>query len=134
VIDPANVIVELTDTNNVYALTADRPCPDLAVQSIKRNYNDLKTEYVAKVTLINHGNAPVESFEYLGMTGANSLINALPNLDDKTAGPLAPGETKTFNIGSAFATNTMWVRVWLDRRFVVDELNESNNLVDKKLD
>jgi hypothetical protein len=133
VIDPTNVIVELTDTNNVDALTAVRPCPDLAVKSITKNTNEWKTEFVARVTLINNGNAPAERFDYLAKESFGGHIFDLGDLDDDVGGPLAPGETMKFNVGSALAHQNMDVEVLLDRHGRVEELNESNNYTHKKI-
>lgn len=134
VIDPNNVIVELTDTNNVDTVTAVRPCPDLAIESIKKNWNDNKTAFVARVTLVNKGNAEAPPFEFMSQAQNNSAFSALPDFGDDTGGPLAPGATKKYNVGSAFGYEKMWVRVWLDRRGFIEELDESNNLKEKVLD
>jgi hypothetical protein len=47
---------------------------------------------------------------------------------------LAPGETYVFRPGGdqASFTNT-WVKIYLDINHHIDELDETNNLVDKKL-
>ncbi len=134
VVDPHLVIVELYDTNNTTTLTAARPCPDLAIQSIEKNWNDLKTEYVGRVTLVNNGNAVAESFEYMSGTGNNSHFTSIPDFGDETGGPLAPGETMKYNMGSAFAYEKMNVWVWIDRRSFVAELDETNNQKEKTLD
>lgn len=122
------------DTNNTASQTAARPCPDLAIQSIEKNWNDLKTEYVGRVTLVNKGNAVAESFEYMSGTGNNSHFTSIPDFGDETGGPLAPGETMKYNMGSAFAYEKMNVWVWIDRRSFVAELDETNNQKEKTLD
>ncbi len=134
VIDAGRVIVEYSDTNNIDTVTAARPCPDLAIASIKKNWNDNKTAYVARVTLVNKGNAEAPPFEFMSQTQNNSAFTALPDFGDDTGGPLAPGATKKYNVGSAFGYEKMWVRVWLDRRGFIEELDESNNLKEKVLD
>jgi hypothetical protein len=133
VIDPNNVIVELSDTNNIDTVTAARPCPDLAVESIEKNFNNLKTHFAARVTLINKGNAPVERFEYWAREDFGGHLADLGGQADETAGPLGPGETHKFNIGFVPAYDNMHVTVILDWNKLVEELDESNNFKDKKL-
>lgn len=127
VIDPGNVIVEYTDTNNVDTVTAARPCPDLAIKSITKNENDWGTEFVARVTIINQGNAPAERFDYLAKEWFGGSIADLGDLDDDVGGPLAPGETMKFNVGSARAHQNLHVEVLLDRHGRIEELDENNN-------
>ena len=133
VIDPNNVIVELTDTNNIDTVTAARPCPDLAIESIEKNFNELKTHFAARVTLINRGNAPVERFEYWAKEDFGGHLADLGGQADETAGPLDPGQTLKFNIGFVPAYDNMHVAVILDWNNLVEELDESNNFKDKKL-
>ncbi len=127
VIDPNNVIVEYADTNNVDTLTAARPCPDLAIKSITKNKNKWGTEFVARVTIINQGNAPSDKFDYLAKEGFGGSIADLGDLDDDVGDPLAPGETMKFNVGSARAHQNLHVEVFLDRHRRVEELDENNN-------
>lgn len=127
VIDPSNVIAEYTDTNNVDTVTAARPCPDLAIKSITKNENEWGTEFVARVTIINQGNAPVDRFDYLAKESFGGSIADLGDLDDDVGGPLEPGETMKFNVGSARAHQNLHVEVLLDRHRRVEELEESNN-------
>lgn len=134
VIDPQNLVPELYNDNNRLDVAAPRRCPDLAVESIKKNMNQYGTEYVAEIKLINKGDAVVPKFYYLATASNAAIVTPLPNLDEDAKGPLAPGETVKFNIGNAFAHQAMNVMVWLDRRGLVAELNESNNLVEKRLD
>ncbi|MEA2725471.1 MAG: hypothetical protein QOH59_3242 [Gemmatimonadales bacterium] len=127
VIDPANVIVEYTDANNENTVTAARPCPDLAIKSITKNENEWGTEFVARVTIINQGNAPSDKFDYLAKEWFGGSIADLGDLDDDTGDPLAPGETMKFNVGSARAHQNLHVEVLLDRHRRVEELDENNN-------
>jgi len=68
VVDPQNRIKELHEDNNVTeALNSARPCPDLAIKSIKRHYTGVLNEtYRVKVTIINQGNAPSPSTQVWG--------------------------------------------------------------------
>jgi len=137
VIDPLNVIKELHDDNNVLALTAERPCPDLAVKSIKRDYEGLLNEtYGVKVTIVNQGNAPSPSTQVWG-----TALTAAPGIDGwpefsptHTIPGLAPGEKTSFKIGgSNLSTSSCWVRIILDRYFHIEESNEGNNFKEDKL-
>jgi hypothetical protein len=52
----------------------------------------------------------------------------------KDVGALAPGQTYVFHIGGdQLSVVHTWVRVFLDLPRHVDELDETNNLVDKTL-
>lgn len=133
VIDPANVIVELTDTNNASSVTAARPCPDLAIESIEKNFNELKTHFAARVTLINKGNARVDRFEYWARENFGGHLADLGGQADETAGPLEPGQTHKFNIGFVPAYDNMQLAVILDWNKLVEELDEENNYKEKKL-
>jgi hypothetical protein len=137
VVDPANVVPELHDDNNTAAVTVARPCPDLAVKSIEREKSGVAGEtYRVKVTVINLGNAPAPTFQAWG-TAVNSFPGPTgwPEMVPMREIPaLAPGETYVFRPGGdqASFTNT-WVKIYLDINHHIDELDETNNLVDKKL-
>jgi len=137
VIDQANVIAELHDDNNVAALTAARPCPDLAIKSIEREKEGLLGEtYRTKVTVINLGNAPAPVTQALATSLSTAPgITGWPEFGpNETIPALAPGQTHTFKVGgSVFSVDNSWVRVILDRYFKLDESDESNNRKDKKL-
>ena len=132
VIDPANQIPEASDANNARARTTDRPCPDMDVESIQANYNDLKTEFVAEIRIANRGNAPAK-FRYLALTSNSTSFGPLPSADFDKWMEIEAGQTKKFTIGNTWSTGTMYVRVFLDRWGEVAELNESNNFKEKTL-
>lgn len=137
VVDPLNVVPELHDDNNAIAISVARPCPDLAVKSIEREKSGIAGEtYRVKVTVINLGNAPAPAFQAWG-TAVNSFPGPTgwPEMVPMREIPtLAPGETFVFRPGGdqASFTNT-WVKIFLDINHHIDELDETNNLVDKKL-
>ena len=137
VVDPANVVPELHDDNNTVPASVARPCPDLAVKSIEREKSGVAREtYRVKVTVINQGNAPAPEFQAWG-TAVNSFPGPTgwPEMVPMRDIPaLAPGQTFVFRPGGdqASFTNT-WVRVFLDILHHIDELDETNNLVEKKL-
>lgn len=132
VIDPGNQFSEASEANNAVARTADRPCPDMEVGSIRANYNDLKTEFVAEITIHNKGNAKAR-FRYLALTANSSAFGPLPSADFDKLMEIEAGQSRTFRIGNTFSYGTMYVRVFLDRFNEVAELNESNNFKEKTL-
>ena len=131
--DSTNLVKEPHEDNNAVSGTFARPCPDMAIESIAKNFNSARTEYVATVTLVNKGTAEAK-FRYMAMTQNNSTFTSLPAADFDKWLTLAPGARTKFTIGSAFAYEKMWVRVMLDRFSEVSELDESNNFVEKVLD
>ncbi len=137
VVDPSNVVPELHDDNNTVAVTVARPCPDLAVKSIEREKSGTFGEtYQVKVTVINSGNAPAPAFQAWGTasTEAPGLTGWPEMVPMHEIGALAPGQTYVFHIGGdQLSVVHTWVRVFLDLPRHVDELDETNNLVDKTL-
>ncbi len=137
VVDPSNVVPELHDDNNTAAVTVARPCPDLAIKNIEREKSGMAGEsYRVKVTVINMGNAPAPASEVWG-TAVNDFPGPTgwPEMVPMRQIPaLAPGETYVFRPGGdqASFTNT-YVKVFVDFTRKIAELNEGNNLVDKKL-
>ncbi len=139
VVDPQNQIKELHDDNNVTEATnSARPCPDLAIKSIKRDYEGLLNEtYRVKVTIINQGNAPSPSTQVWGtsLPGGVWPVTGWPELVPiHTIPALAPGETTSFKIGGSVVSGIKTsVRVILDRHFQIEESDESNNFKDERL-
>jgi hypothetical protein len=139
VVDPQNQIAELHDDNNVTEVSnAARPCPDLAIKSIKRDYEGLLNEtYRVKVTIINQGNAPSPSNEVWGtsLPGGVWPVTGWPELvPTHTIPALAPGETTSFKTGgSVLSVNHTSVRVMLDYHSQIEESDESNNRKDERL-
>lgn len=134
VLDPQNQIAEVDDGDNlVERPSTDRPCPDVAIESIKKNANAAHTEFVAEVKLVNKGNARAR-FRYLAMTSSNAAFGPLPDLDYDILMELEPGQSKKFTVGNAWGMSNLWVRVMLDRMNEVAELDEGNNVKEKTLD
>jgi hypothetical protein len=137
VVDPGNVVPELHDDNNSAQATAPRPCPDLAVQSITKVSTGVAGEtYSVKVTVINKGMAASPPADVWGtsMTTAPGLNGWPETVPMHQIPALAPGETTSFRIGGSVVTGaSSWVRVFLDINRLIDESDETNNLVDKKL-
>ncbi len=137
VIDPKNQIAEVGEgADNTLSLNATRPCPDLAIKSIKRDAEGLFNEtYRVKVTIINQGNAPSPSTQVWGTslpTGIWPLTGWPELVPTHTLKALEPGETTSFKVGgSVLATSRTAVRIMLDRFFQIEELEEGNNTRDE---
>ena len=134
VLDPQNQIPEVADNDNlVDNPSADRPCPDLAIESIKKNANSAHTEFVAEIKLVNLGNAPAK-FRYLVATSSSAAFGPLPDLDSDVLMELDAGQSKKFTAGNAWGMSKMYVWVLVDRMNEIPELNEGNNSKEKTLD
>lgn len=139
VADPLNQIPELHDDNNVgEAPNSARPCPDLAIKSIKRDYEGLLNEtYRVKVTIVNQGNAlsPPNQVWATSLPGGVWPVTGWPELvPTHTLKALEPGATTSFKVGgSVLSANKTAVRVVLDRDQKVDESDEGNNFKDDRL-
>jgi len=137
VVDPMNQIRELHDDNNAISGTFSRPCPDLAVQKIEKTSQGIAGEtYGIKVTVINLGNAasPESQTWATSMSSAPGITGWPEFVPLRTLESLAPGEASSFYVGGSVASfDHSWVRVFVDFTRVIDELDESNDLVDKKL-
>jgi len=139
VVDPQNRIPELHDDNNVTeAPNSARPCPDLAIKSIKRHHTGTMHEtYRVKVTVINQGNAPSPSAQAWGtsLPGGVWPVTGWPELVPiHTIKALAPGESTSFLTGGSVLTHVHTsVRVVLDYYRKIEESDETNNFMDKRL-
>jgi subtilase family serine protease len=137
VIDPGNVIPELHDENNSTTATVPRPCPDLAIQSIKRESSGIAGEtYRVLVTIVNKGTAasPPDEVWATALTSAPGLNGWPETVPMHTMPGLAPGATYSFRVGGTVASVAhSWVRVFVDIKRLIEESDETNNLVDKTL-
>ena len=138
IVDPQKQIAELYDDNNVTEAASARPCPDLAIKSIKRHYTGVFNEtYQPKVTVINLGNARSLATQVWGTSLPTGIwpVTGWPELiPTHTIPALDPGETTSFRTGgSVLATNHTAIRVILDRFYEIEESDEGNNFQDKQL-
>jgi hypothetical protein len=139
VIDPKNQVAEQSESDNTLTrAAAKRPCPDLAIKDIKRDYEGLFNEtYRVKVIIINQGNAPSPSNQVWGtsLPGGVWPVTGWPELvPTHTIPALDPGETTSFKVGgSVLSANRTAVRIMLDRHFKVEEMEEGNNTKDERL-
>lgn len=138
-IDPKNQVAEVAEGDNIITRTAaKRPCPDLAIKSIKKDEEGLLGEtYRVKVTVINQGNAtaPGNAVWATSLPDGVWPITGWPTLVPvATMGSLEPGETKSFKVGgSVMAGVRTSVRVVVDYHQKVEELEEGNNMKDDRL-
>ena len=139
VIDPQKQVKELHDDNNVIeAPNSARPCPDLAIKSISRDFSGVfKETYSPKVTIVNQGNAPSPATQVwaTSLPGSPWPVNGWPAIVPVTTIPaLAPGQTTSFHVGgSVLSSNRTAVRIVLDRHHQIEESDESNNFKDERL-
>ena len=139
VVDPQKHIQELHDDNNVTeAANSARPCPDLAIKSIKRDYSGLLNEtYTPKVTIINQGNAPSPETVVWGTSlpaGVWPLTGWPTLVPTRTIPALAPGQTTSFHTGGSVVKGIRTaVRIMLDYHSQIEESDESNNRKDEWL-
>ena len=137
-VDARNAFAEASESDNTLTRTIARPCPDLAIKSISRDYEGVLGEtYRVKVTIINQGNAPSPSNQIWAssLPGEPWPVNGWPALTPtETIPALAPGETTSFKVGgTVLASNRTAIRIMLDRYGEIAESNESNNTKDERL-
>lgn len=132
-VDTGNAIGEVSESNNERSETLATPCPDLAVQSIKKNYNSSHTQYVAEIVIINQGTGKTPPFSVATQATPGTGIGTMPGGGATQYSPLAPGQTLKITTGVAHAIESLRVKVWLDVGNVVKESNEDNNVVEKLL-
>jgi hypothetical protein len=139
VVDPQKVIKEASDDNNsINVSAASRPCPDLAIKSIERDFSGVLGEtYSVRVRITNLGNAPAPKNQVWATSLPTGVwpVTGWPALTPtETIEKLDPGETTSFHVGgSVLSTSRTAVRVILDRDSQIDETNESNNFKDEWL-
>jgi subtilase family serine protease len=132
-VDTGGTISEVSEANNEKPKTMASPCPDLAVQSISKNWNRIHTQYVAEVIVINQGTGKTSPFSVATQATPGTPLGSLPGGGATQYSPLAPGQTLKLTTGAAHAIESLRVKVWLDVGNVVKESNEDNNVVERLL-
>jgi hypothetical protein len=131
VLDPQEIVTETTENNNARNESLTPPCPDLAVTEIKKNWEDLNTQYRAHVTIQNVGDlvSPPGIIMTVSVSGAGIPTEIGYELD-----PLQPGQSRSFNVSEKVnGLNSIEVYVWIDREERLPEKSEANNKVVKDL-
>ncbi len=131
-VDTQQLVAEADEGNNARERTLVPPCPDLVVDIDKDSVsNGLK--YRAKVQVTNRGNLSTKREFTVMLMGTSGGISptgwgALPVLNQRRIGPLAPGQTASFyEGGDHLGTTTFNYRALVDRFDEIRESNESNN-------
>lgn len=132
-VDTSAAVKEANENNNEVSRALAAPCPDLAVASIKKNYNSARTQYVAEVLVVNQGTGTTPHFSVATSANAGTGILTIPGGGATQYPPLAPGQTLKLRTGMAHAFESLRVKVWLDVGNVVKESDEANNVVEKLL-
>jgi hypothetical protein len=131
VLDPQEIVTETAENNNARNESLTPPCPDLAVTEIKKNWEDLNTQYRAHVTIQNVGDlvSPPGIIMTVSVSGAGIPTEIGYELD-----PLQPGQSRSFNVSEKVnGLNSIEVYVWIDREERLPEKSEENNKVVKDL-
>ena len=131
--DPNSLLAEAVETNNVISRSMTAPCADLAVASIKKNWNSTHTQYVAEVTVINQGTGTTPAFSLSVQATPGVGFGSTVSGGLKQYPALAPGQTIKVKQGAANAIETLAVKVVLDVGDLVVESNEHNNEVSQLL-
>jgi hypothetical protein len=133
VADPQQIVEEAAEANNVRVMEITPPCPDLAVDEIKQDWEDANTRYTVQVKVGNHGNGPSEVTvavrAYISGPGFS-----IPELQWPEVPPLAPGQSHIFHLnGKHLATSQVSVALFVDFYKQLVEPNRENNVAAKTL-
>jgi subtilase family serine protease len=129
--DSGGAIGERNETNNEMSWTGPTPCPDLAVKSISKHWqNSMHTEFNAEIVIINLGTGTARNF---GVAAGASSLTGIPSGAPMVYERLGPGETLTIHAGNAYVPDGISVHVVLDPGNLIRELREDNNVANKSL-
>jgi subtilase family serine protease len=133
VADSGNTIVESSESNNQAGWNGAAPCPDLAIKSISKHWqNNMHTEFVAEVVIINQGTGDAGPFAVAAGAFTQSGIG-IPSGAPTMYEGLRAGETLTIRTGNAYVPDGLVVHVVVDVGNIIKESNENNNVADKTL-
>lgn len=133
IVDSGNAIPEATESNNEVSWSGPTPCPDLAIQSISKHWqNGMHTEFNAAVVIINQGTGDAGPFAVAAGAGTQSGIG-IPSGAPTMYDGLRAGQTMTIHTGNAYVPDGLWVHVVVDAGDIVKESNETNNVANKTL-
>jgi hypothetical protein len=131
VVDSGGAIAETNENNNAMTWSGSTPCPDLAIKSITKHWqNNMHTEFNAEIVIINQGTGNAGPFAVAA--GGSSLIG-IPTGAPLLIEGLKAGETRTFHAGNAYVPDGISVHVVVDVGNVIKELDETNNVANKSL-
>ncbi|HMC23386.1 MAG TPA: CARDB domain-containing protein [Thermoanaerobaculia bacterium] len=131
VADSGGTISEASENNNELTWSGPTPCPDLAIKSITKHWqNSMHTEFTAEIVIINQGNGNAGPF---GVAAGGTSITGIPSGAPMMYDGLRAGETVTLHAGNAYVPDGISVHVVVDIGNVIKESNENNNVADKSI-
>jgi len=131
--DSGNAISEQSESNNEMSWSGPTPCPDLAIKSISRHWqNSMHTEFTAEVVIINQGTGDAGPFAVAAGAFTQSGLG-IPSGAPTMYEGLRAGQTLTIHTGNAYVPDGLSVHVVVDAGNIVRESNENNNVADKTL-
>lgn len=131
--DSGNAISETSKSNNEMSWNGPTPCPDLAIKSISKHWqNGMHTEFNAEVVIINQGTGDAGPFAVAAGAWTQSGLG-IPSGAPTMYEGLAAGQTMTIHTGNAYVPDGLIVHVVVDAGNIVKESNENNNVADKTL-
>jgi subtilase family serine protease len=131
--DSGNAISELSESNNEMSWTGPTPCPDLAIKSISKHWqNGMHTEFTAEVVIINQGTGDAGPFAVAAGAFTQSGLG-IPSGAPTMYEGLRAGQTMTIHTGNAYVPDGLTVHVVVDAGNIIKESNENNNVADKTL-
>ena len=131
VADSGGTISEASENNNELTWSGPTPCPDLAIKSITKHWqNSMHTEFTAEIVIINQGNGNAGPF---GVAAGGTSITGIPSGAPMMYDGLRAGETLTLHAGNAYVPDGISVHVVVDIGNVIKESNENNNVADKSI-
>jgi subtilase family serine protease len=131
--DSGNAISEQSESNNEMSWSGPTPCPDLAIKSISKHWqNSMHTEFTAEVVIINQGTGDAGPFAVAAGAFTQSGLG-IPSGAPTMYEGLRAGQTLTIHTGNAYVPDGLSVHVVVDAGNIVKESNENNNVADKTL-
>jgi hypothetical protein len=130
-VDSGGEISESNEKNNTLTWSGPTPCPDLAIKSISKHWqNGMHTEFNAEIVIINLGTGNAGPF---GVAAGGSSTTGIPSGAPMMYDGLKAGETLTLHAGNAYIPDGISVHVVVDIGNVIKESNENNNVADKSI-
>jgi hypothetical protein len=131
VVDSGGAVAELNENNNETTWSGATPCPDLAIKSISKHWqNGMHTEFNAEIVIINQGTGNAGPF---GVAAGGSSTFGVPTGAPTMFDGLKAGETLTLHAGNAYVPDGISVHVVVDVGNMVKELDETNNVANKSI-
>jgi hypothetical protein len=131
VVDTGGAVTELNENNNETTWSGATPCPDLAIKSITKHWqNSMHTEFNAEVVIINQGTGNAGPF---GVAAGGSVTVGVPSGAPLMYDGLKAGETITIHAGNAYVPDSISVHVVVDIGNAIKELDETNNVANKTI-